>query len=143
MEITRSIVIDVHVEDVFAFVGDARNDPRWCAKVLSVELVEGDGPGAGVRYDVVHRPIPWRPPRRMTHTCVAWEPHTRIAWREDDGTDVVDVIYEFESVWTATRLTQRTSGLGAPALLRPLIRHAIGRDVARQLQALKMLLERG
>jgi uncharacterized protein YndB with AHSA1/START domain len=107
MELVRDVVIDRHIEEVFDFVADPLNDPRWCAKVLRVDQVEGDGPGPGARYDVLHRPIPFRPPRRLIHTCVAWEPPKRIVWHEDDGTDVFDVTYELESVWTATRLTQR------------------------------------
>jgi uncharacterized protein YndB with AHSA1/START domain len=143
MELVRDVVIDRHIEEVFDFVADPLNDPRWCAKVLRVDQVEGDGPGPGARYDVLHRPIPFRPPRRLVHTCVAWEPPKRIVWHEDDGTDVVDVTYELESVWTATRLTQRdVVRLGAPRPLHPLLRAGIGRDVTRQLHALKRILER-
>jgi uncharacterized protein YndB with AHSA1/START domain len=143
MELVRDVVIDRHIEEVFNFVADPLNDPRWCAKVLRVDQVEGDGPGPGARYDVLHRPIPFRPPRRLIHTCVAWEPPKRIVWHEDDGTDVFDVTYELESVWTATRLTQRdVIRLGAPRPLHPLLRAGIGRDVTRQLHALKRILER-
>ena len=31
-------------EQVWEFVADARNDPRWCEKVVSVEQVAGEGP---------------------------------------------------------------------------------------------------
>jgi uncharacterized protein YndB with AHSA1/START domain len=144
MQIVRAVVIDRHIEDVFAYVADPLNDPRWCAKVLSVEQIEGEGPGPGARYEVLHRPLPLRPPRRMTYTCVAWEPPVRIQWHEDDGADVLDVTYELEAVWTATRLTQRDEGrLGAPRILQPLVRVGVGRDVAQQLRALKRVLERG
>jgi uncharacterized protein YndB with AHSA1/START domain len=144
MQIVRAVVIDRHIEDVFAYVADPLNDPHWCAKVLSVEQIEGEGPGPGARYEVLHRPLPLRPPRRMTYTCVAWEPPVRIQWHEDDGADVLDVTYELEAVWTATRLTQRDEGrLGAPRILQPLVRVGVGRDVAQQLRALKRVLERG
>jgi uncharacterized protein YndB with AHSA1/START domain len=144
MQIVRAVVIDRHIEDVFAYVADPLNDPRWCAKVLSVEQIEGEGPGPGARYEVLHRPLPLRPPRRMTYTCVAWEPPVRIRWHEDDGADVLDVTYALEAVWTATRLTQRDEGrLGAPRILQPLVRVGVGRDVAQQLRALKRVLERG
>ena len=143
MRIVRAVVIDCHIEDVFAYVSDPLNDPEWCAKVVSVEQVEGDGRGPGARYEVLHRPIPLRPARRMTYTCLDWEPPARIAWREDDGADVIDVGYELESVWTSTRLTQRDDvvRLGAPRLLHPLLRIGVGRDVERQLRALKRVLE--
>jgi hypothetical protein len=143
MELVRAVVIDRHIEEVFDFVADPLNDPEWCAKVLSVDQVEGDGPGRGARYDVLHRPIPLRPPRRLVHTCVDWEPPVCVVWHEDDGTDVFDVTYELASVWTATRLTQHdVVRLGAPRPLHPILRAGIGRDVARQLRALKRVLER-
>jgi uncharacterized protein YndB with AHSA1/START domain len=144
VQIVRSIVIDRHVEEVFAFVADPRNDVRWCEKVLSVEQVEGDEPGRASRYAVLHRPVPLRPARWMAYECVEWEPPARIGWREDDGHDVIEVTYELEPVWTATRMTQRDEArLGAPRLLHPLLKAGIGRDIARQLRALKRLLERG
>ena len=144
MRIVRSIVIDRHVAEVFAFVADPRDDVRWCAKVDAVEQVAGEGPGPGSRYEVVHRPIPLRPARRMAYECLDWEPPKLIRWREHDGDDVIDVTYELEPLWTATRFTQRDDArLRAPRLLHPLLRAGIGRDVARQLRSLKRLLERG
>ena len=143
MQIVRAVVIDCHIDDVFAYISNPLNDPRWCEKVLDVRQTEVDAPGPGAAYEVLHRPIRWRPPRRMAHACVDWDPPHRIDWHEDDGADVVDVTYELESVWTATRLTQRDEAqLGAPAALRPLLEIGIGRDMTRQLQTLKRLLER-
>jgi uncharacterized protein YndB with AHSA1/START domain len=143
MQIVRSVVIDCHIEDVFRYVADPSNDPGWCAKVLAVEQMEGAGPGAGARYEVLHRPLPFRAARRMTYTCLAYDPPERIVWREDDGPTVIRVTYELEPVWTSTRLTQRDEArLDAPRLLHRLVTAGIGRDVARQLGALKQVLER-
>src|SRR5829696_9086244 len=46
MEIEKTIVIGRPVEEVWAFIADARNDPRWCKKVESVDQVSGDEPVA-------------------------------------------------------------------------------------------------
>ena len=142
VRIVRAVVIDCHVEDVFAYVSDPLNDPEWCAKVLSVEQVEGSGPGPGARYDVLHRPIPLRPARRMACSCLDWDPPARM-WREDGGAALIHVGYELESVWTSTRLAQRddVARLGAPRALHPLLRIGIGRHVERQLRALERVLE--
>ena len=143
MQIARNIVIDRPVEDVFAFVSDPRNDLKWCPKVVSVEQVVGDEPGPGAGYAIVHKPVPGRPERRMQYECLAWEPPKRIDWREDDGADVIRVTYELEDLGGKTRLAQRDDAeLGAPRLLRPLFKAGIGRDIARQLSALKDLLEK-
>jgi uncharacterized protein YndB with AHSA1/START domain len=143
MRIAADVVIDKHIDEVFEFVANPLNDPRWCGKVLYVEQTEGDEPGPGAEYAVVHRPIPFRPPRRMRYVCVDWDPPNRIVWREDDGHDVIDVVYALESVWTATRLTQEdTAQLGAPSVLRPVVKAGIRRDMKRQLRSLRRVLER-
>ena len=93
------VVIDCHIDDVFAFLADLTNAPRWAPGVVSVAQVGGDGPGPGALYDVVRRVRGRR--RRTAAVCVAWEPPQRVAWREDRG----EVTYELRSVWTATRVT--------------------------------------
>lgn len=143
MEIERSIEISRPPADVFRFVSDPRNDPRWCPKVRSVEQI-GSEPGQGSRWAVVHKPVPGRPERRMEMTCVAFSPPSRIEWREEDGTDVFDVTYSLSPLGDGqrTRMTQRSAfSLGAPRLLHPLFKAGIGRDVQRQLRRLKEVLE--
>jgi carbon monoxide dehydrogenase subunit G len=124
------------IEDVFAFVSDPHNDPRWCRKVQSVE-------GSGDEFRVLHKPVPMRPARTMEMRRVAAEPPTRIEWLQDDGTDVFKVAYELESIPAGTRLRQRSDAqVGAvPRFLHPLWRHGIGRDLERQLRDLKRILE--
>ena len=142
MRIARSIVIDRHIDDVFDFVRDPLNDPRWCDKVVSVELVQGDGPAAGSRWEVVHRPVPLRPPRRMAYECLELDAPRLIRWREADGDDVIEVAYELEEAGTATRFTQVDDAqLGAPRLLHPVVKAGITRDISRQLRALRRVLE--
>jgi uncharacterized protein YndB with AHSA1/START domain len=134
--IEREIEIARPVEEVFAFVSDARNDPRWCPKVRSVD-------GGPDRYDVVHAPVPLRPARRLEMTRVDSDPPRRLVWREDDGTDSFDVTYELESTPAGTLFRQRSdANVGAvPRFMYPLWKHGIGRDIARQLRELKKVLE--
>jgi hypothetical protein len=73
---------------------------------------------------------------------VAWDPPHRIAWREDDGTDVIEVEYRLTPDAGGTLFEQRDEAhLGGPTLLRPLLRAGLGHDVGRQLRALRRLLE--
>jgi uncharacterized protein YndB with AHSA1/START domain len=142
VEVERSVLIARPVADVFAFVAQPANDPQWCPKLVSVEQLEGDGPGPGGRWRVVHRPVPVRPARTMDYRCLAWEPPHRIEWREDDGTDVLTVTYTLAEEAGGTRLTQRDDAqLGAPRILHPLMRIGIGHDLAGQLRRLKRLLD--
>ena len=142
MRIERSTVIDRPIGEVFAFISDPTNDPRWCHKVVSVHQLMGEGPGPGASYAIVHKPVPGRPERRMEYECLAWEPPRQIDWRENDGTDVIRVTYKLEDLGGWTRMTQSDDAeLGAPRLLQPVFKAGIGRDIARQLRALKELLE--
>jgi uncharacterized membrane protein len=142
VRIERSIVIERPGDEVFEFIADPRNDPRWCPKVDSVEQVDGEGPGLGSRYVTIHRPVPLRPARVLDHRCVGWAPPRRIEWVEDDGVDRFEVTYELEPHADGTKLTQRSDArLGAPKLLHPIWRRGIGRDIAGQLRSLKNLLE--
>jgi len=141
VQVTRSIVVDRPIEDVFDFLGDARNDPRWCPKVLSSEQVDGDGAGPGARYAVLHRPIPLLPARAMTMSCESWQPPRVIEWLEEDGSDSLEVTYTLQEVGASTRVTQRSvATLSTPRLLAPIMRYGLGRDIARQLRSLQRLL---
>lgn len=144
MRIERSIVIERPIAEVFGFVADARNDTLWCSKVLAASQSEGDGPGPGARYKVLHRPIPLRPAREIDHRCLDWAPPRHLTWREDDGHDTLVVTYQLEKLGDSTRMTQITDArLAAPRALHPLMRAGIGHDIHRQLRALKVLLETG
>lgn len=123
---------------VHEFVIDPRNDPRWCPKVSSVEVEEEDAEA----FVVVHRPIPFRPPRTIDHRRLESKPGL-IRWREDDGTDVVHVTYLLEELESERMaFTQRSEfELGAPRIVHPVMRLGIGRDMGDQLKRLKRVLE--
>jgi uncharacterized protein YndB with AHSA1/START domain len=141
--VERSVTIDRPVGEVFAFVADCRNDPRWCPRVLSVEQVAGDGPGPGARYRAVHRPIRLRKPMELAVEVVALEPPHRLTLRERDDDGVFDVSYELRAEGQRTRVTQRDEVdlAGVPKLLHPLARRNMGRHLDEQFAALKRLLE--
>jgi len=142
MQVDRSIDISRPIDEVFAFVADARNDPLWCANVLSTVQYAGDGPGPGARYTAVHRPRPQYPPRELAVECVGWSPPQRIEWHQNDGIDEIQVAYNLLDLGGTTRLAQSSLVRQAmPQRLRPTMRHAMGPDVERQLMALKQLLE--
>jgi hypothetical protein len=133
--VVRSLVVDCHVEDVFAYVADPLNDAVWPTAVLLVDQVEGDGPGPGARYQMLERAGRWRPARPTACTCLDWRPPARIAWRWDGATALGLVAYALEPVWTATRLTLREEHRRrAPG-------RSAARDAERRLRALRARLE--
>jgi uncharacterized protein YndB with AHSA1/START domain len=144
MRIERSITVDRPPEQVWDFVADPRNDPRWCRKVDSVEQTEGGGPGRGARYLARHRPKPLRGPVDLTMEATEFDPPRRLRLREEDGDAVFDVVYELNEEAAGTRLTQIDHiDWKIPRVLQPIGRAMVGRDLQRQLEALKALLEGG
>jgi uncharacterized protein YndB with AHSA1/START domain len=78
---TRSIIINRPPADVFAFVTDGANGPRWRRGVLDVAHVSGKGEGevwrqgvkgpAGRRVAADYQVTAWDPPRRMAFKAIA------------------------------------------------------------------------
>jgi hypothetical protein len=113
MQIVRSVVIDCHIEDVFDYVADPRNDREW------------------------------RRGRPTELTFLDSERPRRIAWRWEADGEFVDVGFALEPVWTSTRVTvsQERRPHGA-RILWPALKWAAARDIDRRLEALRERLER-
>jgi uncharacterized protein YndB with AHSA1/START domain len=144
VRIEKTITIAREVGDVWEFVADARNDPQWCEKVVSVEQLAGDGPGRDARYRVMHRPRPFKPAVELTMDVVEFDPPRRLRWREEDADAVFDVLYELKPDASGSRLTQVDDidwKIGQLAL--PIGRLMVSRDIRRQFRSLKRLLESG
>jgi uncharacterized protein YndB with AHSA1/START domain len=142
VRIAQTTTIARTPDEVWGFVADARNDPRWCQKVVSVEQIVGDGPGRNARYRVMHRPRPGKPPVELTMEVVEFDPPHRLRWREEDPDAVFNVLYELESDGAAARIAQVDDidwKIAWP--LRPLGRIMVSRDMKRQFAILKRLLE--
>jgi uncharacterized protein YndB with AHSA1/START domain len=137
-------VISRPVEDVWAFIADARNDPRWCDKVESVDQVAGEGPGPDARYRVVHRPVSLKKPKELTVIVEELTRPTRLRLREEDDDGVFNVTYELEQAGEGTRLTQHDQiEWKIPRFQQPIARWMVSRDIANQFSALKRRLEAG
>ena len=129
-------------QDVWDFIADPRNDPRWCEKVVSVEQIAGEGPGPDARYRVMHAPRPRKPPVELAMEAVEFNPPLRLRWREEDADAVFNVLYELEPEGTGTRLTQVDEiDWKIPRPLRPIGRIMVSRDIRRQFESLRQVLE--
>lgn len=137
MRVEEAIGIAQPPEMVWAVVADPHNDPRWCRAVKSVD-VAGER-----RWRVMHKPIPLRPPRELQLEQLESEPPHRLALRQEDAAAVFTVEYRLEPTQTGTRFTQVSefAWKRLPRVLRGLFRRAIRREVRRQLETLKALLE--
>lgn len=146
---TVSVETTVHrpVEEVFAFLADAENDSRWCPSVKEIERIEGEDPGPGAKYRMVHEPGGMR--FEATVETTHFEPHERIEWRTTDSGHELHIVYELEPVdgSAKTRLRQtsqvQTRGwLRLPGwLFEGYIKRDMKKEMTKQFQNLKDLLE--
>ena len=133
MEIVCAVVVDRHIDDVFEYLADRGHDRAWWRDVEGVEQLVGDGPGPGALYAVT-----LRRGRRVTATCVEYDPAGRLAWREEDRAGgAARVVYDLASAWTATRVTRTEAPVPAGAFARRRRTRAVTRALAALVRALE------
>ena len=142
-DLHASIIIRRPIADVFAFVADARNIPRWHADTAEVHLLSGDGRQAGSRLvDVIQTGKGKR--TEATVEITRYEPDRLWAFSADLGSfGGFDGCYGFEVVPAGTRVTftedLRLRGLFR--LLRPVVKRQVGQTARANFARLRELLE--
>jgi len=138
----RTVVIDRPIEEVFAYVTDQTNTPKWQAGLLEVKRTTQGPIGVGTKHTLVRNFIG----RRMEadNEYVAYEPHRLVTFRTTSGPRLV-ASYLFDAVADGTRLTSRVEleGAGLFGLLEPVVGAGLRREMKAALPALKALLESG
>jgi carbon monoxide dehydrogenase subunit G len=138
-----SVTVERPREEVFAFVADARNRPRWDESVDSEELTSPEpiGVGTTVRtrlrsmgrdYEINWEVVEHQPPDRMTIESTSGPMSTTLAYRLDARNGGTSVQFS---------VTGRPTG--ALRLLQPLIARNTQRNLDRGFARLKELLESG
>ena len=142
-DLHASIIIRRPIADVFAFVADARNIPRWHADTAEVDLLSGDGRQVGSRVRDI---IQTGNGRRMEALVeiTGHEPERLWAFSAELGSfGGFDGCYRFERVPAGTQVTF-TEDLrlrGAYRLLRPLLRRQVAQTARDNFARLRALLE--
>jgi uncharacterized protein YndB with AHSA1/START domain len=141
--IAQSIVVERPVEEVFAFVTDARNNPRWqsAAGLQQTQQTPEDPVGVGTRITEV-----WRFMGRSsesTSEVTEYEPNKKYTRRLIAGTSpIVRGEYTFEPVAEGTRwtfeVTIQASGLFAIA--EPLLASNLNHGMVANMSVAKTLL---
>ena len=142
---TKTVAVQIArpLEEVFAYVEDARNRPAWDESVDSEELTSPEPIGVGTtvrttltsmgrEYEYTWEVAEHQPPNRMTIESTSGPFPTTLVYRltaEGDGTGV-----EFS-------VTGRPTGL--LRLLEPLIARNTQRNLDRGFPRLKRVLEAG
>jgi uncharacterized protein YndB with AHSA1/START domain len=139
----NTVTIDKSVEEVFAFLADFENIPRWNYAIDDTSKISAGPVGVGTRYRQA-RSIPSRSTEYFEVTV--FEPARRLAVRGQIGPFPATITYQLAAAADATTLVNDVELDPSEARLRllaPLATSRIRSAVARNLGKLKLLLEDG
>ncbi len=136
----HSVTVQRPIADVFAFMADGEQCPRWRSGVLDIKRVSGEG--LGTRYaQGVRGPMG----RRIAadYEITAYEPNHRIEFQTTAGPVRPHGRYDFEVLDGGTRLTftleAQLSGL-RKLLMGSMVQRTMDAEVAA-LDGVKRLME--
>jgi hypothetical protein len=136
-----NLVIHRPIEEVFAFISNAENLPRWRAATLEVKPLSGGTPGVGSlfkgRFTFLGRPF------EGNLEVIAREPCHRYATKMVGGPFPLAAHYTLEAVEGVTHLTLIIQGEpgGFFKLAEPLVVSMARRSYESDLHNLKEMLE--
>ena len=138
-----SVLISRPVQDVFEFIEDARNRPRWDDSVDSEELTSPEPIGVGTTVRTTLRSMG----REYVYTwsVVEHEPPNRMTIESTAGPFPTTLAYELSEQDGATRLDFSVTGRpkGPLRLFQPLIARNTQKNLDHGFARLKRLLETG
>ena len=143
MAVEHSVEIARPPEEVFSYLADARNDPRWCATVVACEQRAGEGPGPSARYEARHKPTPFHRVMSRAIEVVEYEAPRLMRSRQEDANGLFHITYVVEATPHGARFTQRDSiDWKVPGPVGRLAeRLFVRRHIGEQMEELKRLLE--
>jgi dehydrogenase/reductase SDR family protein 12 len=142
MRVEESIKINKPLEEVFNYVSDVANFPKWLAHTLEVRKDTSGPPQQSDRFTVAIKSVGRR--FETPYERTAYEPNRRYTDRAVGGPiPNQQWEYTFEEVAGGTRLTRavEAKGGGFLKLLEPLQKRTAERQLRKDLQTLKDLLE--
>jgi len=143
--VEEAVTIDRPIEEVFAFVADSENDPRWCPSVKEIEPLGGNGSRPGTRYRMHHAPGGMKF-EAIVEIVECSPPHT-LKWVMTDSGHTLHGAYELEAMNGKTRLIQTSritleGWLRIPGLfMKRFIARDVQNELGKQFAALKEVLE--
>ena len=115
-------LIDRPIEDVFAFLADGENDPKFSPRVLEIAKTTDGPPGVGTIYKSTVKDAGMKTKR--TFELTEFEPPTRIRWaeRSKNLVSAPEGGYDLSPEGTGTRVTVYNvlEGHGFGKLIAPL-----------------------
>jgi carbon monoxide dehydrogenase subunit G len=140
MEFSNTITIERSRHDVFEFLSDLENIPKWNFAIVETRKTS-DGP---VRVGTTYRQVRSLPSRsEETLQVTELEPDRRFSVHGGLGPFEGTLSYEFEEIGGSTRLTNGADleAHGIKRLAAPIVSGRVRDAVASNLETLKRLLE--
>jgi uncharacterized protein YndB with AHSA1/START domain len=143
VDVVSEVVIDRPREEVAGYAADPSNAPRWYANIESVAWRTEPVVAVGSRMDFVAHFLG----RRLAYTyeIVEWVPGARLVMRTAQGPFPMETTYTWRDVdGGRTRMTLRNRGepAGFARVAAPMLAAAMRRANAKDLAAIKRVLER-
>jgi carbon monoxide dehydrogenase subunit G len=141
MEFSNAITIERSPHDVFEFVSDLENVPKWNYAIVETRKASEGPVAVGTTYRQV-RSLPNRSEETLRVT--EFEPDRRFGFEGGLGPFEGTLIYELEEIGGDTRLTNKADleARGIAKLAAPIASGRVRGAVAKNLETLKQLLER-
>jgi len=144
MEVARveaSVVINRPVEEVFAYVDDEGNAPKWESYILEAEQTSEGPKGVGTTLRGVGQLLGQR--IEFTAEITDYEPNRRVTEKISGGPISLEQTLTFEPVEGGTRLTIVGEGEtgGSLSMAERIVIRMFQRDVGANLAKLKDILE--
>lgn len=138
-----SAIIDRQIAEVFAFLADGTNDPKFSPRVIEIEK-QTDGPiGVGTVYASTVKDAGMKTQREFELTD--YQEPTRIRWteRSKNSITVLDGGYDLEPAGDGTKLTvsNEFAGHGFGKLILPLALRAARKDADAFAARIKAAVE--
>ncbi len=138
-----SVVIDRPIEEVFAFLADGENDPKFSSRVIEIAKTTDGPPAVGTVYASTVRDAGVKTKREFELT--EFDSPTRIRWTETTKNQVVvpEGGYDLTAAGTGTELTffNVLEGRGFGVLFAGLALRSARKGAEAFAQAIKMAIE--
>jgi carbon monoxide dehydrogenase subunit G len=125
INIDLSTLVDKPIEDVFAFIGNLNNMPKWNITVRRVEQITPGDMGVGTKFKSVGKMLGRSIEGEMQIT--AYEPDTKLGVQMNAGPALVNMTISFQTVGTGTEvsLNAQSNPGGLFKLAEPVMRRRV------------------
>ena len=138
-----SALIDRPQKDVFAFVTNPNNMPKWNSAVVSLEQITPGAMAVGSKFKSVGEMMGRRIEGEMQVT--AYEPDTKCGFQINAGPMQVNITLSFKTVGTGTKVNLNAQGnpAGFFKLAEGVMTGRVKTMMEENLARLKTVLEKG